>query len=199
VSEFKVRYGYVDPTDIVGRLIRNPNYGGPSLSLNGWTWRPEISKAAKPGFHEALAASVAKEGVRNPVLLWSLPEGLFLTFGGSRVRAAIAASVSSIPAIVNDYTDAYNACPEVTEANWASYFRDPPRDVEFGEYGFDYHYHLERARRANHDPAGFAWVEGKPNWIATEFPWLEESKYCQNTMKSTCRLVALLSPFRMQR
>lgn len=172
MSAFEVKYAFINPSDVRGRLIRNPNYGGPSLSLHGWTWRPEVSKAAKPGFHEALTKSVAEEGVRNPILVWCLPEGLFLTFGGSRVRAAMQAGLQEIPAIINDYTGYYEAADTVTPENVEGFFTDPPRDYEFGPDGFDYHYNLERARRANHDPAGFAWVEGDPAWIKKEFPWL---------------------------
>lgn len=172
MSEYDIRYAHIDPASIRGRLIRNPNYGGPSVGLNGWTWRPEISKAAKPGFHEALSADVRANGIRNPILVWSLPEGIFLTFGGSRVRAAMQAGLETIPAIINDYTGDYATADSVTPENVESFFTDVPRDYEFGEHGFDYHYNLERARRANHDPAGFAWVEGDPDWIKKEFPWL---------------------------
>jgi len=175
MREFDVRFADVPISSILGRLIRNSQYGGPSLQLNGWTHRPEISKAAKPEFHEALAESIREEGVRNPILVWSLPEGTFLSFGGSRVRAAQRAGLETIPAIINDYTGQYADCPEVTEENLSYWFEDPPNTYEFGEYGFDYHYNLERARRANHDPAGFAWLEGEePSWIRREFPWLIE-------------------------
>lgn len=173
----QVRYVPNFPIDCIrGRLIRNPNYGGPSLSYRGWTWRPEISKAAKPGFHEALARSIASEGVRNPVLLWSFPEGVYLTFGGSRVRAAKEAGLETIPAIVNDAGEDFLGNELVTPDNWRTYFKDVPRSAEFTEDGFDYHYNLERARRVNHDKAGFAWLDGdEPDWIAKEFPWISTS------------------------
>jgi hypothetical protein len=104
--------------------------------------------------------------------VWNLPEGLFLTFGGSRVQAALLAGLREIPAIINDYTGYYEAADTVTPENVESWFCDPPKDWEFGEHGFDYHYNLERARRHNHDPNGFAWVDGEPDWITEEFPWL---------------------------
>lgn len=175
MSAFDVRYGYISIADIRGRLIRNPNYGGPSLSLNGWTWRPELSKAAKPEFHAALAESIQEEGIRNPILAFVLPEGIFLTFGGSRVRAAEKAGLKEIPAIINDYTATYKDYPEVTEENFKEFFLDPPKSYRFGQHGFDYHYNLERARRQNHDPSGFAWLgDEEPEWINKEFPWLME-------------------------
>lgn len=137
-----------------------------------------MSKAAKPGFHEALAENVREEGIRNPILLYCFgEEGCYLTFGGSRVRAAKAAGIEEVPAIINDYTQVvYAASDTVTPENVESFFTDPPRDYEFGERGFDYHYNLERARRANHDPAGFEWVDGDPAWIEKEFPWLVPTK-----------------------
>jgi hypothetical protein len=171
---FEVRYVRdIDPVDIAGRLIRNPNYGGPSVGPHGWTWRAEISKHGKEGFRQALTASIREDGVRNPILLYSFPEGLYLTFGGSRLSAAKEAGVT-VPAIINDYTGDFRDSPLVTGAGLASFFKDPPRDYEFGDKGFDYHYNLERARRANHDPSGFAWLDDTPAWIATEFPWLIE-------------------------
>lgn len=174
MSEFEVRYGMVAISDIRGRLIRNPNYGGPSLSLHGWTWRPEVSKHGKEGFQAALQESIREKGILNPVLVWCLHEGIFLTFGGSRVRAALSAGIEQVPAIINDYTGRFADCEEVTPENVESFFTDPPRDYEFTEDGFDYHYNLERARRQNHDPAGFAWLgDEKPRWIKKEFPWLQ--------------------------
>ena len=172
---FEVRFAIVPVDAIRGRLIRNPNYGGPSVGPYGWTWRPEISKHGKEGFQEALAKSVKEEGIRNPILLYSFSEGLYLTFGGSRVRACLQAGIEDIPAIINDYSGDYETSDSVTPENIDYWFEDPPRDYEFGEQGFDYHYNLERARRANHDPSGFTWLEGdKPAWITKEFPWLIE-------------------------
>ena len=177
MSAFNVRYALVPIDRILGRLIRNPHYGGPGVGPFGWTWRPEISKAAKPGFHEALAESIREEGIRNPVLLYTFSEGdYYLTFGGSRVVAAAKAGYVEVPAIINDYTLVHETADPVTPENVESFFTDPPRDYEFGERGFDYHYNLERARRANHDPAGFAWVDGDPAWINKEFPWLVPTK-----------------------
>jgi hypothetical protein len=170
-----VRCGEIECEEVKGRLIRNPGYGGPGVSLNGWRWRPSISNHTKEGFQEALQADIAEDGVRNPILVWSLPEGLFLTFGGSRLKACLALGIRRIPAIINDYTERYSELPEVTPDNWEGFFTDPPREFEFGEYGADYHYNLERARRHDHDEAGFAWLDGEqPAFIAREFPWVLE-------------------------
>lgn len=173
MSEFDVRYGYIDERLVLGRLIRNPNYGGDGVSLNGWRTRPSISNHTKPGFQQALEESIQQEGQRNPILVWSLPEGVFLTFGGSRLKAIRNLGLSWVKAIINDYTGDFAQEEEVTPENWRRFFKDPPREVEFGEYGFDYHYNLERARRHLHDPAGFAWLEGEDAaFLRSEFPWV---------------------------
>jgi hypothetical protein len=171
---FDVRYGPIRVADVLGRLIRNPNYGGPSAGAHGWTWRPDINKASKPVFAEALTEDIKKNGVRNPILVYCFDDsGLYLVFGGSRWKSAQLAGMEEIPAIINDYTrQVYADLETVTPENVTSFFTDPPRDYEFGEKGFDYHYNLERARRQNHDPAGFAWYDGTPPFIAREFPWL---------------------------
>jgi len=177
MSLFNVRFSYIDPASIRGRLIRNSGYGGPSVGVHGWTWRPEVckSKAAKPGFHEALRESIAKDGLRNPVLVWAFSEGIFLTFGGSRVAAAIALAIPAIPAIINDYTGSFSESELVTEDNWTTFFTDIPRSFTFDADGADYHYHLERARRHEHDEAGLAWLEDHPTWLNEEFPWLTQN------------------------
>jgi len=174
MKEYSVRYENILCEEVRGRLIRNPGYGGPSVSLNGWRYRNSISNHTKAGFQAALRRSIEDEGVRNPILVWALPEGTFLTFGGSRLKACLEIGIARIPAIINDYRDDYRLSPEVTSDNWMGFFTDPPRAFEFGEYGADYHYNLERARRHDHDPAGFDWVEGTPEFISKEFPWLTE-------------------------
>jgi hypothetical protein len=177
MTSYDVRFAAISPDRVLGRLIRNPNYGGPSVSLNGWHTHSAVSKAAKPGFHAALRESVRTEGVRNPVLVWALPEGIFLTFGGSRVVAAIAAGLDSIPAIINDYTGEFSEGDLVTRDNYASFFKDVPRTFDFGPDGADYHYHLERARRHEHDDAGLAWLEDtSPDWLSKEFPWITKDE-----------------------
>lgn len=173
MKKFNVRFSHIECGSVIGRLIRNPNYGGAGVSLNGWKYQTSISNHTKSGFQEALTNSIREDGVRNPILVWCLPEGTFLTFGGSRLRACRSLAFETIPAIINDYTNTYSNSPSVTENNWQDFFIDAPRAFEFGEFGADYHYNLERARRHEHDPAGFAWLDGQqPEFISKEFPWV---------------------------
>ena len=175
MASYDIRHSSIPLSELAGRLIRNPNYGGPTVGPYGWTWRPELSKHGKQEFQEALKDSIREHGVRNPILIWCFDEGLFLTFGGSRVRACQEAGIEEIPAIINDYTGRYETSDSVTPENYHTFFTDVPREVEFSDKGFDYHYNLERARRHNHDDSGFAWLEGdRPKWINKEFPWLTE-------------------------
>jgi hypothetical protein len=169
---FTVRYADVPLEGIKGRIIRNPNYGGPSLSIYGWTWRPDVSTHRKPEFQEALRDSIAREGVRNPVVIYATVEGDFLSFGGSRLRAARDGGLTSIPALVNDYCGRYDDCIEITPENVTSVFTDVPEYIEFTPTGVDTHYSLERNRRDHYDSAGMAWAEGA-SFIAKEFSWIK--------------------------
>jgi hypothetical protein len=167
-----VRYVELVPTDLIkGRIVRNPAYPGVAL-VNGWVGISEISQRRKPAFRAALAASLAAEGFRNPVVLYQAPGGLYLSFGGSRVQAAKDSGIEFCKAIINDYTGEWADYEEVTEDNWESFFTDVPDYHEFGEHGFDYHYSLERNRRHTHDPKGLAWAEDVFSEFAHEFPWV---------------------------
>ena len=88
------------------------------------------------------------------------------------MAAAITCGLLLIPAIINDYTGSFSEAELVTEDNWQTFFTDVPRTFEFGDDGADYHYHLERARRHNHDDAGLAWCTTEPEWLSKEFPWI---------------------------
>ena len=169
---FTVRYAEVPLEGILGRIIRNPGYGGPTLSIYGWTWRQDVSTHRKPKFQDALRDSIAREGIRNPVVVYATREGDFLSFGGSRLRAARDSGLTSIPALVNDYAERYAECPEVTEENVRSFFTDIPEYIEFTATGVDTHYSLERNRRDHYDAAGMEWAEDY-DFIATEFSWIK--------------------------
>lgn len=163
--------------EIRGRIVRNPNYGGPTVSIYGWRWVPhEAFTHRKPGFQDALAKSIAEGGFRNPVIVYALPEGSFLGFGASRLRAAVSLGLHSIPAIVNDYANRFPDATEVTESNHAQFFTDPPVWFEITEHGADYHYSLERNRRNTYDPQGMKWTEELEDreFIAKEFSWITE-------------------------
>lgn len=169
--QFDVRYAEVPLSGILGRIIRNPGYGGPTLSIYGWTWRPDISTHRKPRFQQSLRDSIHREGFRNPVVIYATREGDFLSFGGSRLRAARDLEMETIPALVNDYAGRYTSCPLVTPENVHSFFKDVPEYIAFTETGVDTHYSLERNRRDHYDPAGMRWAEGE-EFIDEEFPWI---------------------------
>ena len=174
--DFDVRFvSAVNASLVTQRLIRNPNYGGSSTVVRGACVIPIKFRDIKPKFFEALKENVKLDGFRNPILLYATPEGLLLSFGGSRLKVARELD-KFIPAIVVDYTGGYVRSPEVLPSNFRDYFRDVPIHFEFTDYGIDTHYSLERNRREWYDPAGMAWVQdhtGNKDFLAEEFPWLK--------------------------
>lgn len=170
---FRIHFTQIWPHDVTHRLIRNPNYGGQPSSVRGCCIIPIKERKIKPKFFEALKLSVVREGFRNPILLYSTPEGLLLSFGGSRLRVAKELD-REVPAIIVDYTGEYGHCKVVKDDNYDAFFKDPPALFEFTDYGLDTHYSLERSRRIDYDPAGMRWTEGltDTNFLTEEFPWL---------------------------
>jgi uncharacterized ParB-like nuclease family protein len=166
----KVRYGWVKIDGIKGKLIRNPAYPGPKVGLNGWVSTDRIGTKDKPEFQLALTESIAKEGVRNPIIVYALESGDYLGFGGSRLNAARDAGLERIPALINDHCNRYRYLREITPENWQDVFTDIPRYFEFTEDGVDYHYSLEKNRRMHFDPAGIVWRKGEP---LSEFSWIK--------------------------
>jgi hypothetical protein len=166
------RHAVVYSPDVTKRIIRNPNYGGPRLSYQGWCSQPVTPATRKVKFFDALRESVAAEGFRNPIILWNVAEGLHVQFGVSRLRVAHELDLM-IPAIINDVTGEMTDHPEVTRSNWKDFFTDIPVYHEFNKDGsFDYHYSLERNRRHTYDPNGMAWADDDAQFIKDEFPWV---------------------------
>jgi len=172
---FTVRYvGNVNPHTVTHRLIRNPNYGGKPTVVGGACIMPVVERKIKPKFFVALKANVLIDGFRNPILLYNTPEGMLLSFGGSRLRVAKELDVP-LPAIVVDYVGTFNDRELVHEGNYREFFRDPPVLFKITDIGVETHYSLERNRREFYDPAGMAWVEdheGSTEFLDEEFPWL---------------------------
>jgi len=167
-----VRYAQVPVDGIVGKLIRNPEYNNNKVELNGWCWTPIISTHDKPLFQEALRESIRTTGVRNPIVVYALAEGDFLSFGGSRLRAVRYLGLERVPALVNDYVGRYSDSVAVTEENWEEFFIDVPEYLEFTPDGIDTHYSIERNRRDHYDPEGMKWAEGA-DFITEEFDWIK--------------------------
>jgi hypothetical protein len=175
-QQFDVRYvPELQLGSIKGRIIRNPGYGGPDSGIYGWPTTDCVSRNRKPRFMAALAKDIRANGFRNPVVCYSTPTGVWLSFGGSRVEAGRIAEAGTIPAIINDYTGDFAEYKEVTNANWSECFTDVPEYAEFTDTGFDTHYSLERNRRDRYDPAGMKWAEGK-DFVREEFPWLSQTQ-----------------------
>lgn len=168
------RYVTLDSAKIKDRVIRNPNYGGPRLSYQGWCSQPVTPATRKVKFFEALRESIKREGFRNPIIVWNFREGLHVQFGVSRLRVAQEEGLF-IKAIVNDTQDEYDECPLVTPENYETCFTDVPERVRFNNDGsFDYHYSLERNRRDTFDPAGMAWADPDADFITKEFSWIDK-------------------------
>ena len=176
MPDFDVRYSpTTDPDRVTHRLIRNPNYGGAPTVVPGACVVPVIERKIKPKFFVQLRKNVEENGFRNPIVLYNTPEGLLLSFGGSRLRVAKELGYN-IPAIVVDYTGWYAWCSRVTPENCRSFFMDEPALFEFTETGVETHYSLERARRDAYDPAGMAWTKDVEDtrFLNEEFEWLND-------------------------
>lgn len=167
----QVRYGQVSVAGILGKLIRNPEYGGKRVGHKGWVYTPMISCHDKPEFQEALRDSISKEGIRNPIIVYAFDSGDYLGFGGSRLRAAREVGLTHAPAIINDHCGRYEDFPEVTAEGWEGLFTDVPRYFEFGTEGVDTHYSLEKNRRNDFDDAGLIWC-GEADFLTREFSWI---------------------------
>ncbi len=173
---FKIHHEFIDPHRVVDRLIRNPNYGGLPSVVPGACVIPIVERAIKPKFFVALRKSVEENGFRNPILLYNTPEGLLLSFGGSRLRVAKALD-KEIPAIIVDYVGTYSKSERVLRDHWMPYFQDVPVLFKFTDIGIDTHYNLERNRRKYYDPKGMEWTArlDDAEFLDEEFPWLSES------------------------
>ena len=173
---FTIRYAPLNPIRCQWRLCRNPAYNNDHVSLNNWCRLP-LREIRKPRLQGAMDKSVAEDGMRNPPVFYALEEGIFLSFGGTRLRAAQKCGMPVIKALIVDYTGEFSKYPKVTPSNWTTFFKDVPEVFEFTDYGIDTHYSLERMRRHKFDPAGLAWLEGdRPDWIEEEMSWLTEAE-----------------------
>jgi len=156
------------------QIVRNPQYGGEESGIHGWPIRPIVYRGIKPTFMEALRESLKQKGYRNPIVVYAGVGGDYLAFGGSRIHAGRDVGLTTIPAIVNDYCGRYDDCPEVTLDNFTSFFIDKPKWFVIDDKGADYHYALERKRRMEYDPEGFAWAEDDAVFLDVDFPWVND-------------------------
>jgi hypothetical protein len=174
----KVRYAVIDPQRIQARMCRNEHYNNNHVEYMNWCINPLlVARKPKLKLQEALTEDVRRHGYRNPIVAYAMPEGMFLQFGGCRLRAAHDLGLTEIPCIVNDITGEFDDCPEVTEDNWTTFFKDTPVWHSFTETdGFETHNGLERMRRDEwlEDSRGFDWlVEGDydMSFVEQEMAW----------------------------
>jgi hypothetical protein len=171
----KIRYARVPIDSIVGFARRNSQaVEGYEIGPFKWRARINMNKQNKPVFRKALRESIAKEGMRNPLLGWHFKEGLFIGFGAGRLKAATEAGLTEVPMIINDFVGEWEDAEEVTKENWTKFFTDIPLTYEFDKTGFTYHYNLTPSTRTIHDPGGTAWYDGDVSDFYGEFPYLEE-------------------------
>ncbi len=171
---FEIRYcPTLDPQIVTQRIIFNPNYGGAGTEVPGACTVPIRHKGIKPKTRQAIQDSIAKDGFRNPILVYSTSSGVHLSFGGGRVMAAQNLD-KEIPAIVVDYAGHFVLFEEVTQDNWRKFFLDAPKYFEFTDVGISTHYGLERGREEEFDAAGTAWAKSldDASFLKEESPWL---------------------------
>lgn len=173
--KWTARYVQVDPKEITHRICFNPNYGTAGTCVPGTSQVTIRSgkKGIKPKTRARILESIRQDGIRNPILVYHTPEGMFLSFGGGRLEAAKQLDIA-IPAIVIDYVGDFEDYPEVDEENWQTFFTDVPKYFEWTEYGAHTHYGLEMGRKEEFDAAGLAWTQNAdmPD-ILHESPWLD--------------------------
>lgn len=81
-------------------------------------------------FFSRLKASVAAEGIRNPVFVLALEEGVFIRYGGSRIWAAHELQLETVPAVCADWVGRYPDWEVLaTEADVLAKYRDTPATV----------------------------------------------------------------------
>ena len=61
---------------------------------------------AQKGFFQGLKESIAREGVKLPVLIWEINGKAYLRYGASRVYACRTLGLAEIPCVVAAYSDA---------------------------------------------------------------------------------------------
>ena len=171
---YTVRYVTVPADRIQSRLVRNPAYCTSHVQLNGWCYVP-LREVRKHELQETLEKDIKEHGFRNPAIAINLPEGLFLVFGGSRLRAGQVLGLD-IPLLISDHTGEFDGEPEVTPENSYTFYTDQPCFEEFGEYLYDAHNGLERMRREewSETSTGFDWLRHKDydrSFIERELPW----------------------------
>ena len=173
---FDIRYVTdLDPHVVNTRIIHNPRYGGASVNVPGCC-TIKLRRGVKPQTRQEIQDDIAKNGFRNPIVVYSTDTGIHLSFGGGRLFAAKNLDIV-MPAIVVDYSGDYAAEKIVTPQNCRDFFLDPPKTLKFTDVGIFTHYGLERTRHDDDfDEAGMEWTKSldDDSFIYEESPWLQE-------------------------
>lgn len=104
-AKYRVRFGVLSSESISDRiLVHNPNYGD---KLGKYSSRDINKLNSSKEFINKLEKSVLSEGFRNPLLCFSIEEGLFCQFGANRLFVAKKNKLD-VPVIIVDYVNKYS-------------------------------------------------------------------------------------------
>lgn len=141
-TTYSLRLVEIPLENLERKLVRNPAYSVQKASLNDWCWYPieaNWRRELQP-LYDRLADSIAQEGFRNPVLVWSLYEADYLSIGCSRLKAAHMLGLRHITALVNDFTGAYYNWTEIPKTldDVRACFKDQPSHLCISNEGLVY-------------------------------------------------------------
>ena len=131
LRKYVVRFGILPSGRLSDKvLVINPNYGE---NISGFGSRPLKPTKARyedmereSQFFTKLEESVLSEGFRNPVLCYSIKEGVYPVYGANRIWLAKKHDLE-VPCIISDYTDRFSHLEELlTEEDILSKYTDNP-------------------------------------------------------------------------
>ena len=129
--KYKVRFGVLSSESISDKvLVLNPNYGENISGFGSRRLKPDNfiynKLESESQFFTKLEESILSEGFRNPVLCYSVKEGVYPVYGANRVWLAKKHDLD-VPCIISDYTDRYDHLDELlTEEDILSKYTDSP-------------------------------------------------------------------------
>lgn len=170
-----LRYSAEFPLELIGKQIISQAYGqsyegytlrGPNAGSSGTSHLYKLLEREQQ-FFSRLVQSIVEEGVRNPILLYSVPRGVYIRYGASREWAARQAKLVTIPALVWDWTDRfshYESVPQ-TIAAIQSKFKDIPETIDIANCEIQ---HCPHTHFPNKPAPGRPWGNRNPGAILKE-------------------------------